>query len=120
MNNNQQLQMQLQQIQQQIMQYQQSGQLTPQIQQHFAQQIQQIQQMAVQTFDTLFCDGFARVDFFLRPDGQVYVNEINTLPGFTKISMYPKMWEASGLPYPQLISRLIDLAFEREERALLK
>ena len=78
-----------------------------------ATQIQQIQQMAVQTFDTLFCDGFARVDFFLRPDGQVYVNEINTLPGFTKISMYPKMWEASGLKYTDLITKLIELSFEK-------
>jgi D-alanine-D-alanine ligase len=55
----------------------------------------------------------ARVDFFLRPNGQVLVNEINTIPGFTKISMYPKMWQASGLSYSRLIDRLIALALER-------
>ena len=62
----------------------------------------------------------ARVDFFLRPNGAVLVNEINTIPGFTKISMYPKMWQASGLSYPRLIDRLIALALERarEEKKL--
>jgi D-alanine-D-alanine ligase len=54
-----------------------------------------------------------RVDFFLRPNGQVLVNEINTIPGFTKISMYPKMWEVDGLSYSRLIDRLIELALER-------
>jgi D-alanine-D-alanine ligase len=54
-----------------------------------------------------------RVDFFLRPNGQVLVNEINTIPGFTQISMYPKMWEVSGLSYARLIDRLIGLALER-------
>jgi D-alanine-D-alanine ligase len=54
-----------------------------------------------------------RVDFFLRPNGQVLVNEINTIPGFTKISMYPKMWEVGGLSYSRLIDRLIGLALER-------
>jgi D-alanine-D-alanine ligase len=58
----------------------------------------------------------ARVDFFLRPNGQVLVNEINTIPGFTKISMYPKMWEASGLSYTRLIDRLIQLALERSRK----
>jgi D-alanine-D-alanine ligase len=56
----------------------------------------------------------ARVDFFLRGD-DVWLNEINTIPGFTSISMYPKLWEASGLPYPALIERLLDLAVERHE-----
>jgi len=62
----------------------------------------------------------ARVDFFLRANGQVVVNEINTIPGFTKISMYPKMWQASGISYPRLIDRLIKLALERarQERRL--
>jgi D-alanine-D-alanine ligase len=55
----------------------------------------------------------ARVDFFLQADGKVFVNEINTIPGFTKISMYPKLWEASGVSYPRLIDRLIGLALER-------
>jgi D-alanine-D-alanine ligase len=58
----------------------------------------------------------ARVDFFVRSNGEVLVNEINTIPGFTKISMYPKMWEASGLSYPRLIDRLIRLALERARR----
>jgi D-alanine-D-alanine ligase len=58
----------------------------------------------------------ARVDFFLRPNGQVLVNEINTIPGFTKISMYPKMWQASGLSYSRLIDRLIQLALERSRK----
>jgi D-alanine-D-alanine ligase len=55
----------------------------------------------------------ARVDFFLRPDGQFLVNEINTIPGFTAISMFPKLWELSGVPCRELVSRLIDLALER-------
>ena len=57
----------------------------------------------------------ARVDFFLSPQGDVYLNEVNTIPGFTKISMYPKLWEASGVPYPELIDRLVELAIERHE-----
>ena len=57
----------------------------------------------------------ARVDFFLASDGRVYVNEVNTIPGFTKYLMYPKLWEASGLPYPKLIDRLVELAIERHE-----
>jgi D-alanine-D-alanine ligase len=57
----------------------------------------------------------ARVDFLMDKDtGEFYVNEVNTIPGFTKISMYPKLWEASGLPYPALLDRLIDLALERK------
>jgi D-alanine-D-alanine ligase len=55
----------------------------------------------------------ARVDFFLRNSREIFVNEINTIPGFTKISMYPKLWEASGIPYTRLIDRLIQLALER-------
>jgi len=58
----------------------------------------------------------ARVDFFLRGDSELIVNEINTIPGFTRISMYPKLWEASGLSYATLIERLITLALERHER----
>ena len=58
----------------------------------------------------------ARVDFFLRDDGQFVVNELNTIPGFTPISMYPRLWEASGIPYPELIDRLIDQALARDER----
>lgn len=76
-------------------------------------QTSQIQDLAVKTFKVLGCDGLTRVDFFLKKDGQIYVNEINTLPGFTQISMYPKMWEASGLSYENLISDLIELAFRK-------
>jgi D-alanine-D-alanine ligase len=70
--------------------------------------------LAVRAFRAIDCTGLARVDFFLeRPTGRVLVNEINTMPGFTSISMYPKLWEASGLPYPALLDRLIALALER-------
>lgn len=72
-----------------------------------------IQQMAIQTYRALCCEGMARVDFFLKKDGDVFVNEINTIPGFTKISMYPKLWVASGLSYSALLDKLIDLAIER-------
>jgi D-alanine-D-alanine ligase len=81
-----------------------------------------VQRLAVQVFQVLECAGMARVDFFLeRHTGTLYVNELNTIPGFTTISMYPKMWEASGLPYRELISRLIDLALQRHaQRSRLK
>lgn len=70
--------------------------------------------LAVESFLAFDGAGMARVDFLLeRSTGQVYVNEANTIPGFTKISMYPKLWEASGRPYPSLLDRLVDLAFER-------
>jgi D-alanine-D-alanine ligase len=80
---------------------------------------QRIQRMAVSAFRAIDCAGMARVDFFVEGDGivpgTVWLNEINTIPGFTSISMYPKLWEASGLPYPELIERLLDLAVERHE-----
>ena len=72
-----------------------------------------IRALAVETFKVLQCEGMGRADFFLCPDGRVYVNELNTLPGFTRISMYPKLWEVTGLPYPTLLDRLIELALER-------
>ncbi|MBY0553713.1 D-alanine--D-alanine ligase [bacterium] len=71
-----------------------------------------IQAMAIKTYKALGCDGMTRVDFFLKKDGSVFVNEINTLPGFTQISMYPKMWQATGIQYKDLITALINLAFE--------
>ncbi len=78
---------------------------------------EEIQRLAVEAFTTLRCDGMARVDFFYEADGRgLLINEINTIPGFTPISMYPKMWEASGLPYAQLIDELVRLALERHER----
>lgn len=72
-----------------------------------------VRQLACQAFLALDCAGMARVDFFVTADGCALVNEINTIPGFTKISMYPKLWAATGLPYPALIERLIQLALER-------
>jgi len=75
-----------------------------------------IQELSVKAFQAICCEGLARVDFFLRENGEIIVNEINTMPGFTKISMYPKLWEKSGVGYTQLISRLIELAQERFEK----
>ncbi len=75
--------------------------------------LEAVQRMAVAAFRSIDCAGMARVDFFLRGDGELYVNEINTIPGFTSISMYPKLWEASGLGYEGLIDRLVELAVER-------
>jgi D-alanine-D-alanine ligase len=75
--------------------------------------VKKVQERAVETFKTLCCSGMARVDFFLRDNGEILVNEINTIPGFTRISMYPKLWEASGIPYSELIDRLIQLAIDR-------
>lgn len=77
-------------------------------------QLKEVQNLAIKTFKTLDCDGLARVDFFLKEDGSLYVNEINTLPGFTPISMYPKMWQASGIQYKDLITNLINYAFEKQ------
>lgn len=77
---------------------------------------QAVQEAAVKTFKTLCCEGMGRVDSFVTDDGRVFVNEINTIPGFTNISMYPKMWEASGISYSQLIDKLITLAIERFEK----
>ena len=81
---------------------------------------ERIQQLAIQTFEVLNCQGLARVDFFLTPEQEVYVNEVNTLPGFTRISMYPKLWEASGLSYRALLDQLIQLALDkaRQDRNL--
>ncbi|MHB0868261.1 MAG: D-alanine--D-alanine ligase family protein [Chloroflexota bacterium] len=74
----------------------------------------EIRRIAVEAFKAVDCTGMARVDLFLeRGSGKVYLNEINTIPGFTRISMYPKLWEASGLPYSSLLDRLIELALER-------
>jgi len=76
-----------------------------------------VQHLAVEAYRAVRCDGMARVDFFYEPDGRGWlVNELNTIPGFTPISMYPKLWEASGLPYPELVDELVRLAIERHER----
>ncbi len=77
-------------------------------------QTKRVQQLAVRAFQAIDCTGMARVDFLLdRRTAGLFVNELNTIPGFTPISMYPKLWEASGLPYPKLVDRLIELALER-------
>lgn len=73
----------------------------------------QVQELAIKVFQVLNCEGMGRVDFFVTKAGKVYVNEINTIPGFTNISMYPKLWEATGLKQPVLMDKLIELALER-------
>ena len=78
--------------------------------------LQRLQKLAIATYRALCCEGMARVDFFLKKGGELVVNEINTIPGFTKISMYPKLWEVSGLPFSSLLDRLIELAIERHGR----
>jgi D-alanine-D-alanine ligase len=78
--------------------------------------IERVQQLAVDSFVASECEGMARVDFFVRDGGEVVVNELNTIPGFTATSVYAKLFEASGIPYPQLLDRLVDLALERHER----
>lgn len=80
------------------------------------EETKKIQEIAIKTFQTLECEGLARVDVFLTKQGEVYVNEVNTLPGFTRISMYPKLWEVSGLNYTNLITNLIEYALERHDR----
>jgi len=75
--------------------------------------VHRVRDLAARTFEALGCEGLARVDFFVRPDGEVLVNEINTMPGFTPISMYPRMWAATGLGYAALVDRLVQLALHR-------
>ncbi|WP_112179652.1 MULTISPECIES: D-alanine--D-alanine ligase [Paraliobacillus] len=81
-----------------------------------AVQTKRVQEAAIEVFKTLECEGMARVDFFMQEDGNLVVNEVNTLPGFTKISMYPRLWDISGITYPDLIDRLITLGIQRHER----
>jgi D-alanine-D-alanine ligase len=76
----------------------------------------EVQRLAVTAFQAVDCAGMARVDFLMEPrSGKLFVNEVNTIPGFTSISMYPKMWAASGIDYPELMDRLIQLGLERHE-----
>ena len=75
-----------------------------------------MRRLAVESFVATECEGMARIDFFVRPDGEVVVNEINTIPGFTATSVYAKLFEASGISYAELLDRLIELALERHER----
>jgi len=85
-------------------------------------QVKKIQELAVSAFLALELSGMARVDFFMeKTTGKLYLNEVNTIPGFTSISMYPKLWEASGIGFRELIDRLIALAFEiHQEKARTK
>lgn len=76
--------------------------------------IARVQALAIKTYQVLECSGLSRVDFFLSPDGELYVNEVNTLPGFTKISMYPSLWGLDGISYTDLISQLLELALNRK------
>ena len=80
------------------------------------EQTARVQELAVQAFVATECEGMARVDCFVRDDGEVLVNELNTIPGFTATSVYAKLFEASGIAYPDLLDRLIELALERHER----
>ena len=77
---------------------------------------ERVRRLAVESFVATECEGMARIDFFVRPDGEVIVNEINTIPGFTATSVYAKLFEAVGLPYVELLDRLIELALERHAR----
>ena len=85
-----------------------------------ADSIEAVRRVALATYRALDCRGLARVDVFVTPDGHVVVNEINTLPGFTRISMYPKLWAESGIAYPDLVARLVELAMDQHaaDRAL--
>jgi D-alanine-D-alanine ligase len=77
---------------------------------------ERVQQLAVEAFIATDCEGMARADCFVRDDGEVLVNELNTIPGFTATSVYAKLFEASGIPYPELLDRLVEFALERHER----
>jgi D-alanine-D-alanine ligase len=80
------------------------------------EQLAEAQLLACRAFEACRCEAMARVDLFLAQDGTLYVNEVNTIPGFTPISMYPRLWEATGVPYPELLDRLIGLAVARHAR----
>ena len=75
--------------------------------------LERVQELAVSSFVATDCEGMARVDFFVRPDNEVVVNELNTIPGFTSTSVYAKLFDASGVPYAELLDRLVGLALER-------
>jgi D-alanine-D-alanine ligase len=77
--------------------------------------LEEVQRLSIAAFRAIDASGLARVDFFLTREGRLFLNEVNTIPGFTSISMYPKLWEASGVPYAELVDRLIELAIERHQ-----
>ncbi|HSW49818.1 MAG TPA: hypothetical protein VLH09_06560, partial [Bryobacteraceae bacterium] len=77
-------------------------------------QTAEVRRLAIECYGAVGCEGMARVDFFLEAStGRIYINEINTIPGFTSISMFPRMWAAEGVGFPQLVDRLIELALQR-------
>jgi D-alanine-D-alanine ligase len=78
---------------------------------------ERLRELAIRSFQLGGCAGLARCDFFVEPDGEILVNELNTMPGFTETSVYAKLWEAAGLPYPDLCNRLLDLAIDRHTTA---
>jgi len=78
--------------------------------------IERVQDLSVQAFRATECEGMARADCFVREDGEVLINELNTIPGFTATSVYAKLFEASGIPYEELLERLVQLALDRHER----
>ncbi len=80
------------------------------------QQLENVRRIAIKAYQAMGCEGLSRVDFFVTHEGDILINEINTIPGFTNISMYPKMWEATGIPYTELIDILIELGIERYKR----
>jgi D-alanine-D-alanine ligase len=80
---------------------------------------EEIRELAIRSFQSLCCEGLSRVDFFLKDDGTVIVNEVNTIPGFTSISMYPMLFKESGIGYSALIDRLINLALDRDKKERL-
>jgi D-alanine-D-alanine ligase len=80
------------------------------------EQVERAQELAVRAFAVTDCEGMARADLFVRDDGEVLVNELNTIPGFTSTSVYARLFEASGIPYAELLDRLAELAVERFER----
>src|SRR5262245_65449620 len=80
-------------------------------------QAARLRELAIEALRLGGCAGLARCDFFVEPGGEVLVNEINTMPGFTETSVYAKLWEASGIPYPELCDRLLTLAIERHAKA---
>ncbi|MDI2129313.1 D-alanine--D-alanine ligase family protein [Yinghuangia seranimata] len=83
-----------------------------------AEQMAEVRELAVAAFEAMSCEGLARVDFFLLEDGGWVINEVNTMPGFTPVSMYPQMWKATGVEYPQLVDRLIRAALDRPNSLL--
>lgn len=81
-----------------------------------AERIKEVQELSILAFKALRCEGMARIDFFLSDKEEIFINELNTIPGFTEISLYPKLWEISGISYSKLVDRLIELAVERFRR----